>query len=274
MHGGFGMLPFQMRSKVVVTLIAVFGASTGCATPSAPSPSTVARIAPIAATPRVLAPIAIVADFTSDHRPSAVRAPLSISDAELVAQLFPAHLTDEAMCPPRVDGSTLESERAKGLVVPRVSAAVAGSFTAPRRREVAVLVHVGECRPYGFEAGGSKRLVVLDGARIVWQSGASPADEMFEDDLEAVSDVDEDGVDELVLEGSSMHTGHARVTARIVSIANGSLREIFPPTDVVEDDCPTDEPGATTRAARIEVVRATTPKFTVRWTDRTACPPA
>jgi hypothetical protein len=119
------------------------------------------------------APIAIVADFRPDHRHRTTRAPLAISDAELLAHLFPTRLSDETKCPPRADDSTLESERALGLVVPRVAAAVAGSFTAPHRHETAVLVHVGECRPYGFEAGGSKDLVILDGAQIVWPSPSS-----------------------------------------------------------------------------------------------------
>jgi hypothetical protein len=68
-----------------------------------------------------------------------------------------------------------------------------------------------------------------------------------------------------------VHFGHLRVTARVVSIANGSIRDIFPLTEVVEDDCPSDEPGATTRSAWIEVERAKTPKFTVRWTDLKVC---
>ncbi len=248
--------------------LAIVAASIDCARSS----SLASPIAPVTETPRVLGPIAIVADFRPNHRHRTTRAPLAISDAELLAQLFPTRLADETKCPPRAADSTLESERALGLVVPRVVAVVAGSFTAPHRHEAAVLVHVGECRPYGFEAGGSKELVILDGARIVWPSQSSSAGEIFESDLEAARDVDDDGVDELVLEGGAMHAGHARETARIVSIAGGSLRDVFPRVEAVEDDCPTGDPDATTRSAWIEVARAKTPKFTVRWTKREVCP--
>jgi hypothetical protein len=260
-----------MNSALVDTLLGLIVvvatmAGVGCSAPASTA-------GPLAETPHAVAAIAIAADFRPDHQHAAVRAPLAISDAALLARLFPSRLADETQCPPRAQDTSLESQRSLGLVVPKVAAVVAGSFTAPHRHEVAIIVRVGECHAYGAESGGSKELVVLDGARIVWTSKvASEGDEVWEDDLETLADLDGDGVDELVLELNVMHMGHAREAARVVSLAGGSLRELFPSTEVMVDDCPTDEPGATTRSAWIEVTRGKTPSFIVRWTNTEVCP--
>lgn len=251
-----------MKLSIVVAIIV---ASAGCVAPSSPT----TKVAP--PLKQAAVSIAIVADFRGDH-PHPVRAALAIHDADLLARLFPQRLANEAQCPQRAENSTLESERSLGLVVPEIAAAVAGSFIAPYREEVAVIVRVGECRPYGFESDGSKNLVVLSGNQIVWPPAASSPAEISENDFASVLDVDDDGIDELVLEGGGMHMGHLVVTARIVSLANGSLRDLFPQTDVVADDCPTDEPGATSRAAWIELARGRTPRFLVHWTEPKVCP--
>lgn len=142
----------------------------------------------------------------------------AIEEARVLAALFPKRLSDASAC--SSDTSTLAEARAKGQIVPSVTGAVEGAFTAPRREQKLYLVSVGECGAGHSDSFGSAVLAVMEGDRLVargvYAGGSS---------LERAIDVDGDGTLEILLGAGSTNQGYTRASAELVRItAKGTIR--------------------------------------------------
>lgn len=174
----------------------------------------------------------LVYDASSGERDPRVSNRVPNTEAsELIARLYPRHLSEQSQCPVG-EGGSLERARARGDFVPSVMSAVDGSFTAAGREQRLYLIFVGECGAVHADNWGSNELVVTENGKVVDRvlTGGSSY-------IERVFDLDGDGRDELVF--SNGFTGHGVTLsfASLVAIGAGSLRVIKDFGQVLEDEC-------------------------------------
>lgn len=143
--------------------------------------------------------------------------------------LFPRFHTNEAQCR---DAGSLENARIRGEIVPRVAAAVAGSFTAPRAQETLYLVSVGECFASHAENFGTQRLAVFRNGTIVANALADGSEY-----IARVADFDGDSQDELVMTGGFTNQGVTEGWATLKEFRGANLSVIADFGKVYEDTC-------------------------------------
>jgi len=153
----------------------------------------------------------------------------------LLSMVFPRHLENEADCEADEPATepALEAARKSGQIVPELVARAAGSFTRPGVREVVYLIRAGECGAQGRSYFGTYRLAVFDNGRLI-AARQSPA----ADYIDAVADVDGDGISEVLMSGCGFGQAMVECSARLVSIAGGSLRTVQDFPSVYADQCP------------------------------------
>lgn len=177
------------------------------------------------------------------------RLPQRVRRAILLAVLG-THLSDESKCDERLADmmapGDLAAARAAGQIVPRITSVAGGSFTAPRRQQTAVTIRVGECNASHADNYGSSRLAVFEGGRLV-----ADFDTRNVPNIIRISDINEDGVNELLLGGQFMQMGIETGWAKLVDVSGGRPRVVkeFPKT--VEGSCGSGERTATTTASAI-----------------------
>jgi len=151
----------------------------------------------------------------------------------LLSAAFPHYLADEKECQAQEPPSeaTLEAARKKGQIVPEVMSRVAGAFIRPGAREQAYLIKVGECSAPSRSYFGTYRLAVFENRLIA--SGPSSGG----DHIDAVKDVDGDGVDEILISGCAFGQGVEECSARLLSLAGGPVRTVQDFPEVYSDTC-------------------------------------
>lgn len=143
--------------------------------------------------------------------------------------IFPRFHTDESQCR---DAGSLEASRLRGEIVPRVNAAVTGSFTAARAQETLYLVSVGECFASHAENFGTQRLVVFRDRAIVANAPAEGSEY-----LARVADFDGNGQDELVMTGGFTGQGITEGYASLKEFRGANLFTIADFGKGYEDTC-------------------------------------
>jgi hypothetical protein len=99
----------------------------------------------------------------------------------------------------------------------RATASAPGSFTAPATRQVAFIVARAACGTGGLEASEVMHLVVVEGDKVVVPSS------FLGTAIRAVTDVDHDGVNELLVTASDASEAGPSETARLYSLIDGEL---------------------------------------------------
>ena len=176
-----------------------------------------------------------------DFREAARNKPPTITSAQsrkVLAAVFPKYLTDARFCRDDVDASAAENSlaamRKAGQIVPEVVDVAVGSFTAPRQQETAYIIWVGECNASHADNFGSKRLAIFAGNRLVLNQDVD-----FKNGILKKTDLDIDGVDELLLVGGDMNQGIVVETAALYEVRNRKLVTIQDFQKVFEDSCAT-----------------------------------
>ena len=169
-------------------------------------------------------------DPSKNERDPRVRDRVPREEANAVLRaVFPRFLIDEDQCE---SVNSLEEARARGQIVPRVDAAVAGFFTAPHARETLYLVAVGECFATHAENWGTKRAVVLRDGRVVANTEIDGSNSIAK-----IVDSDGDGIEEIVFSGGFFSQGSLELWASWQEFRGGQLTTIADFGTVLEDSC-------------------------------------
>lgn len=103
-----------------------------------------------------------------------------------------------------------------GKLEPEVIDYASGSFTAPKLKQTAYLVDLGDsCHPRYM---GSMRLAVFSGNNLVTYGDVTGYQRITK-----ISDINSDGTNELTLQGSWMGQGYLSVYAKVVEMKKGGM---------------------------------------------------
>ena len=182
----------------------------------------------------------------------------------VLSRLFRRYLNDENKCNPQFEASgndRLRAARNAGQIVPSISDVATGSFTAAGRTETAYVISVSECNATHADNFGTKRVAIFSGQQLV-----ADIDADFRSGIALKTDLNSDGIDELIMTTGDMAQGTLIEIAALLSFQNGRMQVIQDLGTVVEDSCASGFPGSSAKASVISmsnVVPGQMPKLNV-----------
>jgi len=188
----------------------------------------------------------VLYDFRQDHVIRAARIPES-RQRYVLSKVFRRYLTDENKCRSDFAGGGddyLAAARKAGQIVPSIGDSVTGSFTAPGQTQIAYVIFTNECGATHADNFGSKRVVIFSGQELV-----ADVDADFKSQIMRKTDLNSDGVDELLLISGDMGQGTLIEMASLVEFRNGRMRVIEDFGTVVEDSCASGFRGSSAKAS-------------------------
>jgi len=194
----------------------------------------------------------VLYDFRKDPTGKSPR--ISAATQRLVlSKVFRKYLTDENKCRQGFGGGKdyLSSARKAGQIVPSLGDAVAGSFTAPGQTQMAYVIWTGECGASHADNFGSKRVAIFSGQQLV-----ADVDSDFNGQILRKTDLNGDGVDELLMATGDMAQGTVISTAALVEFRDGRRRVIEDFGTVVEDSCASGFDGSASKASVLSMSEA------------------
>jgi hypothetical protein len=205
----------------------------------------------------------VLFDFRSEEQhPPAKVAPAT--QRMVLSKVFRKYLTDANRCNSQFDAAGAEdylgAARKAGQIVPSIATVETGSFTAPGQSQTLYVIEVSECNASHADNFGTKRVAIFSGQQLV-----ADVDADFASDVLKKTDLNSDGVDELLMTTGDMAQGTLTGMATLVSFQNGRRRVIQDFGTVVEDSCASGFPGSTSEASVIyisDVGLGTMPKIT------------
>src|SRR5689334_10983278 len=194
----------------------------------------------------------VLFDFRNDD----AKTPPKISSAtqrEVLSKVFRRYLADANKCKTNFEGGEdyLASARRAGQIVPQIADVATGSFTAAGQNETAYVIFVNECNASHADNFGSKRVAIFSGPKLV-----ADMDVDFRGSIVLKTDLDFDGINELLMTSGDMAQGELVEMAALLSFQNGRMRVIQDFGTVVDDSCGNALPGSTTKAAVLTVMNA------------------
>jgi hypothetical protein len=186
-----------------------------------------------------------------DFRPNQDASPVKIAPATqrtVLSKVFRRYLTDPNQCKSGFDASNgadpLAAARKAGQMVPSIVDVETGSFTAPGQTQTAYVIDVSECNASHADNFGTKRVAIFSGQQLV-----ADVDAEFMSEIVRKTDLNGDGIDELLMISGDMHQGELVEMATLVSFQNGRRSVLQDFGTVVNDDCASGRPGSTTKAS-------------------------
>jgi len=174
-----------------------------------------------------------------DFRTETRNKPLSVTAAankKILSAVFPKYLSDARYCKEDVDTSGaddyLAAMRKAGQIVPAIIDLATGTFTAAGEEQIAYIISVGECNASHADNFGSKRLAIFAGNKLVLN-----ADLDFKSGILKKTDLDSNGIDELLLLGGDMNQGILIEIAALVTVRNRRVVVVQDFKKVLEDSC-------------------------------------
>jgi hypothetical protein len=196
----------------------------------------------------------VLHDFRADSAVSATKIPPA-TQRSVLSKVFRKYLTDGNKCNPRFEGD-LEAARSAGQIAPSIIDSATGSFTAKGQTQTAYVISVAECNASHADNFGSDRLAIFNGPQLV-----ANIDLDFKSSIVRKTDLDGDGMDELLMTSGYMNQGTLTESAALLSFQDGKLQVIADFETVTEDSCASGFPGRTARASVISVGAATPGKM-------------
>lgn len=188
----------------------------------------------------------VLFDFRQDRVGKSPR--ISAATQRLVlSKVFRRYLTDANRCSQDFTPSGddyLTSARKAGQIAPSIADSVTGSFTEPGQTQTAYLILTNECGASHADNYGSKRIAIFSGQQLV-----ADVDSDFKSQIIRKTDLNSDGVDELLLTIADMGQGTLIEMAALVEFKSGRMRVIEDFGTVVEDSCASGFPGSSSRAS-------------------------
>jgi hypothetical protein len=194
----------------------------------------------------------VLYDFRNDQQNTQPKIS-AVTQRDVLSKVFRRYLSDPNRCKSNFDAGEnyLAGARRAGQIVPQIGEVATGSFTAAGQNETAYVIFVNECNASHADNFGSKRVAIFSGPKLV-----ADMDVEFRGSIALKTDLDGDGVNELLMMGGDMGQGELVETAALLSFQNGRMRVIQDFGTVVDDSCATGTPGSTTKAAVLTVTNA------------------
>ena len=189
----------------------------------------------------------VLFDFRAARGNAPHRIPLATQRAVL-SKMFRKYLTDDNKC-----SSTypLQAARNAGQIVPTIVDMASGSFTGPGKSETAYLIYVNECNASHAENFGTKRVGIFSGQRLI-----ADVDVDFKSSILRMTDLNNDGVNELLMASGDMNQGTLIEMAALLEFQNGRMRIIEDFGIVAEDSCASLMRGSSSKASVLSVSNA------------------
>ncbi|HXC69535.1 MAG TPA: hypothetical protein VN644_06155 [Pyrinomonadaceae bacterium] len=187
------------------------------------------------------------------------------TERSVLSKVFRRYLTDANRCNPQFDARNasdpLAAARKAGEIVPAISAMATGSFTAAGQKQTLYVISVSECNASHADNFGTKRVAIFSGQQLV-----ADLDVNFNQNIESQTDLNSDGINELLMTGGDMHQGIVEELATLYSFQNGRLQTVYDFGFVVEDSCAAVMPNSASKVSVLyisDVVPGSMPKFTM-----------
>jgi hypothetical protein len=180
----------------------------------------------------------------------------------VLSKVFRRYLTDANRCTQTGGGDDdyLAAARKAGQIVPAIADVETGSFTAPGQSQTLYLIDVSECNASHADNFGTKRVAIFSGQQLV-----ADVDADFARSVIKKTDLNSDGIDELLMLTGDMSQGTLTEMATLVSFQNGRRKVIQDFGSVVLDSCASGFPDSQSEASVIyisDVVPGMMPKIT------------
>lgn len=205
----------------------------------------------------------VLLDFRIDRKYSDVRIPAA-TQRNVLSKMFRRYLTDSARCNAEFDTSKgtdpLAEARKSGQITPSIIDMTTGSFTAAGQTQTLYVISVSECNASHADNFGTKRVAIFSGQQMV-----ADVDADFASNIVRKTDLNSDGIDELLMTTGDMSQGTVTEMATLVNFQGGRRRVIQDFGAVVEDSCAAEMAGSTSDASVLyisDVVPGTMPKIT------------
>ena len=185
----------------------------------------------------------LLADFRVDHVSNTGKIPRA-TERMVLSKVFRRYLTDENRCNPNSDfgegDDPLEAARKAGQIVPSIIDMANGSFTAAGQTQTAYVISVSECNASHADNFGTKRVAIFSGQQLV-----ADVDSDFMSSIVRKTDLNSDGINELLMTSGDMAQGTVTEMATLVSFQGGQRHVLHDFGTVVEDSCASEAPGST-----------------------------
>ncbi len=205
----------------------------------------------------------VLLDFRVDRKLNNVRIPATTT-RNVLSRVFRRYLTDSNRCNVEVDTSKgtdpLAEARKAGQIVPSIIDMTTGSFTAANQTQTLYVISVSECNASHADNFGTKRVAIFSGQQLV-----ADVDTDFASSIVRKTDLNSDGIDELLMNTGDMSQGTVTEMATLVSFQGGRRRVIQDFGVVVEDSCAAEASYSTSDASVLYisyVVPGEMPKIT------------
>ena len=189
----------------------------------------------------------LLVDFRIDRPANAVKISAA-TQRTVLSKVFRRYLLDQDKCRSDFVGANgddyLAAARKAGQIVPSIIDMTTGSFTATGQTQTAYVISVSECNASHADNFGTKRIAIFSGTQLV-----ADVDADFMGSIVRKTDLDGNGIDELLMTSDDMAQGTVTEMATLASFENGRRHVIHDFGTVVLDSCASEAPGSDSRAS-------------------------